>query len=153
MMHSLFSTSILCAQDEQCDAPAEGATSPYYCDGTSADVASSETSQCFTFDTTSWCKETPLSSGCPLLQPYTNGDCKRPENVNVQYRGGDPSLVRFSLPFVSFIGFCDRRTDEQWERAVQWGQSQPGAPERLRSSRGQGMQVGDSQSHRTLRGI
>ena len=78
----------ICLQNQRCAAPAGSLAASYYCSG-SADGAS----LCFNQDTTAWCSETALSSSCAQLQPYSNGDCKLPENVQIQYSGSDPGMV------------------------------------------------------------
>ena len=77
-------------QEDQCNAPADSAATQYYC---SSPGPSSAGRDCFTHDTAAWCQATALSSGCPILQPFTSGDCKLRDNVRVQFGADDVAEV------------------------------------------------------------
>lgn len=67
---------------EACNAPADSPAQQYFCEVASG--AGGGAADCINHENTAWCKATPLSSQCPILQRFSNGDCK--DKANVQAR-------------------------------------------------------------------
>lgn len=81
-------------QDATCGAPASSPAAQYFCNAAqSRGGAVDRSTGCFAHDTTAWCSITPLSNNCPMLQPFSNGDCKNKDNVLMQYGDSDVSTV------------------------------------------------------------